>query len=245
MIRLLNFFLPPKQWNQVDLRKELERKYPSILTPEEKSESLESFYEHRIVMRLVIAHCLRFQMVKLHPQVENLFMQTTNLKDLRLLEMDIAEIQVHVRHMHHLLLIDALYYLLNMKTTLDIHNRGIMAPFEKVHLRQGQVLEAKLRNEETAQIQATARAELRGMVEAVLARRNACWKPEFHYLSPSQILQVKRLYRQANKFLIEAEGSYGLCPMTPLVHADVLAAAAKVHSSYKKASRYYNKASHP
>ena len=244
MIRLLNFFLPPKQWNQVDLRKELERKYPSILTPEEKSESLESFYEHRIVMRLVIAHCLRFQMVKLHPQVENLFMQTTNLKDLRLLEMDIAEIQVHVRHMHHLLLIDALYYLLNIKTILDIHNRGFMAPFEKVHLRQGQVLEARLRNE-TAQIQATARAELRGMVEAVLARRNACWNPEYYYLSPSQILQVKRLYRQANKFLIEAEGSYGLCPMTPLVHADVLAAAAKVHSSYKKASRYYNKASHP
>lgn len=77
------------EWNTLDLRKELERKFPTILSEEEKNESLDVFYRTRIATRLVIGECLQLKLVKLQPSVEKFLMKATDLKDLKLFETDI------------------------------------------------------------------------------------------------------------------------------------------------------------
>jgi len=203
-------------FRQLDIRKELEAKYPSVLTAEEKTEPLDE-WKKRIDPRLIISECLHLEIMKLSPEVTRAIYKTKgkDFSAIKLLESDIVELCARVRHTHNFELWDALE--LQRKAKECIEGKAYMI-YERMQ---------EMKKDEYKPGEGPDPEQAMALIEP-------------HTLAPAEKRQARRLLNRAQGNLYVGNLSYPLCPMSTLLWGDVLADLSKI-CDWDKAQRCFAK----
>lgn len=220
------------------IQKELERKFPAILSEEEKKEKPEEFMKNWVDKRLVLFECLDLSLMRLSNEACAMLASSENLQSFALTDVDIVEVCARVRHVHYLLVTDAMVYQSKARklTCLQGLNARDYAlkgaeraePILRLQRAGSPLFESAL--EEARQ---KLRAEFKGLLQnGVDSVQEHCSQAEPH---------TRRIMMEATTALQGAEMSWGLCPMTSLVFADVYRDLAYIERSWKKVESYFKK----
>ena len=79
----------PSTWNDVDLQKDVMRKYPGILSEEEQAVP---FAPPLFCPRLTVCECLHLNLMKLSTRATKVLFSTTNFNEIEVLDSDIVEL---------------------------------------------------------------------------------------------------------------------------------------------------------
>eukprot|EP01087_Luapelamoeba_hula_P014241 TRINITY_DN4145_c0_g1_i4.p1 TRINITY_DN4145_c0_g1~~TRINITY_DN4145_c0_g1_i4.p1 ORF type:complete len:1436 (-),score=334.66 TRINITY_DN4145_c0_g1_i4:290-4597(-) len=97
-----------KSWQHLDIRAELERKFPGITSEKEKRMPLENWMKSTFCPRLVVCECLHMGILRLSLSATKRLFKTTDFGTMQLVEEDIEELSANVRHTHNINLYRAL-----------------------------------------------------------------------------------------------------------------------------------------
>jgi len=219
-----------QQWATFDIRTELERKFPNILTQEEKEEPIHA-WEKREADLLVIADCLHMKIIRLSSPFTEYLCKTSDFSRVRVLPTDIIELSTKVRHTHNFRICEALNtQRMAQEMLYGKQRRSVMDRVQEEGWITGQHTPYYLYADQAnvGDVHQAASRIINSDVRSMKEETNS-----LIIIDRTQKAQAKRLLNFAREGVSLSEQSSPFSAVSPLIWADVLLDIAMISSFHK------------
>ena len=255
---------PPPGKSELQLRQELEVKFPGILTEEERTEPISDFLQKRVSPKLIIFECLNLKMFKLSPYLTKKIATTDDITSITISPWDVMELCTNVRFSLFTWFMKTLHIqmsgrkrlgdktplLISREYSIEVQQKNKEITFrqlrEECHLYQDRERKKEALKEKKRAAKIAAGEKIEDDEEVVLNEEELVWQATDENNKPieKELLKgARRCFKKAASVItVQQLNYYPLLPHLSLIWGDILQDIAKTHTTWEKINATYKSA---